>query len=232
MLPTKFSLRRLGKTYQKLNTALENGVKSAVFYASQNARYHLASQTGHFFVYVTPDRLSARQAVDVLSDYVDGKVLYIPERDDLLINATQNLSSSIADRTLALAEMLYGKAKGVVISVEGLMQPFPSPEVFDKSVIYLKKGMEISLDMLSDKLTLGGYTLTPEVLQSGEFSRRGDVFDVWQAGAELPTRLEFFGDEIESMRAFAPDTMLSVREVDEIIIAPKSDILVSQKLAE
>ena len=232
MLPTKFSLSRLGKTYQKLNTALENGVKSAVFYASQNARYHLASQTGHFFVYVTPDRLSARQAVDVLSDYVDGKVLYIPERDDLLINATQNLSSSIADRTLALAEMLYGKAKGVVISVEGLMQPFPSPEVFDKSVIYLKKGMEISLDMLSDKLTLGGYTLTPEVLQSGEFSRRGDVFDVWQAGAELPTRLEFFGDEIESMRAFAPDTMLSVREVDEIIIAPKSDILVSQKLAE
>lgn len=231
MLPKKLSLERLGKVYQKLNSAIEGGASTSVFYASQNARYHLASQSGHFFVYVTPDRLSARQAVEILNDYSDGNVLLFPERDDLLINATQNLSPSIFDRTLALAEVLYGRAKGIVVSAEGLMQYVPSPEVFDSSIIFLKKGMEISLDNLVDRLTLGGYSLTSQVLASGEFSRRGDVFDVWQAGAELPTRLEFFGDEIESMRAFAPDTMLSVREIEEIVIAPKSDIIVSQTLA-
>lgn len=232
MLPAKLSLNRLGKVYQNLNRALERKESSAVFYASQNARYHLASQVGHFFVYVTPDRMSARQAVEILNDYSDGKILLIPERDDLLINATQNISPSIADRTLALAEILYGKAKGVVISIEGLMQYFPSPEIFDRSIIYLKKGAEISIDALVDRLILGGYTLSSQVLASGEFSRRGDVFDVWVAGSELPTRLEFFGDEIESMRTFAPDTMLSVREIEELIIAPKSDILVSQRTAE
>ncbi|MBR2479958.1 MAG: hypothetical protein IKB56_01490, partial [Clostridia bacterium] len=59
----------------------------------------------------------------------------------------------------------------------------------------------------------------------------GDVFDLWGTGHELPTRVEFFGDEIESLRTFAPETMLSVRELNSVIISPKSDILVSQTLA-
>ncbi len=231
MLPQKLSLARLGKVYQKIGDALNNGQSTSVFYASQYARYHLASQAGRFFVYVTPDRLSARQAVEVLNDYVGGDVLLMPEKDDLLINASVNLSPTIADRTFALAEILYGKAKGVVISSEGLMQYFPSPKVFDESIIYIKKGQEIDMDILVDKLVLGGYANTAQVLQAGEFSRRGDVFDVWGAGYELPTRIEFFGDEIESIRSFAPDTMLSVREIDELLISPKSDILVSQTLA-
>ncbi len=232
MLPPKLSLARLGKVYQKLQDSLNTKQNCSVFYASQYARYHLASQTGHFFVYVTPDRLSARHAVEVLNDYVGGGVLLMPERDDLLINASVNLSPSIADRTLCLAEILYGKAKGVVVSAEGLMQYFPTPELFDQGVIHLQKGFEIDMDKLADKLVLGGYSLTPEVLSPGEFSRRGDVFDLWTAGAELPTRMEFFGDEIESIRSFAPDTMLSVRELEGLIVAPKSDILVSQSLAE
>ena len=232
MLPSRFSLDRLGKTYENLKVALEKGQDTAVFYASQNARYHLASVAGHFFVYVTPDRLSARQAVSILNEYARGKVVLIPERDDLLINSAVNASPAIADRTLALSEILMEQAVGAVISIEGLMQYFPSPELFGENIIYLEKGTEIDIDALQDKLASGGYTYSEQVISQGEFSRRGDVFDVWSTGQELPTRVEFFGDEIESIRTFAPETMLSVRELESIIISPKSDIIVSQTLAK
>ena len=231
MLPSRFSPERLGGVYQKLRSAIDEGKSTSVFYACQNARYHLASVAGRFFVYVTPDRLSARQAVAVLNEYANGEVVLVPERDDLLINTTVNISPSISERTLALAEILNGKAVGAVVSIEGLMQYFPSPVVFSESITTLKKGMEIEIDTLAERLVLGGYTLTSQVLGEGEFSRRGDVFDVWGTGQELPTRIEFWGDEIESLRAFAPDTMLSVREIEELIISPKSDIMVSQTLA-
>ena len=232
MLPSRFFPERLGKVYQNLKSALDNGQQTAVFYTAQNARYHLASTAGHFFVYVTPDRLSARQAVSILNEYAEGKVVLIPERDDLLINTTVNISPSIADRTLALSEILCGEAVGAVISIEGLMQYFPAPSIFEKSITYLERGMEIDIDLLAERLIQGGYTYAEQVLSPGEFGRRGDVFDVWSTGAELPTRVEFFGDEIESLRTFAPETMLSVRELESIIISPKSDILVSQTLAK
>ena len=231
MLPSRFSPARLGGVYQKLRTAIDEGKSTSVFYACQNARYHLASVAGRFFVYVTPDRLSARQAVSVLNEYACGEVVLIPERDDLLINTTVNISPSISERTLALAEILNGKAVGAVVSIEGLMQYFPAPNVFMESVTVLKKGTEVDIDMLTERLVLGGYVATSQVLSEGEFSRRGDVFDVWGTGQELPTRVEFWGDEIESLRVFAPDTMLSVREIEELIISPKSDIMVSQTLA-
>ncbi|MBR2480527.1 MAG: hypothetical protein IKB56_04380, partial [Clostridia bacterium] len=86
MLPARFSPDKLGKVYQNLKLALDSGRNTSVFYSAQNARYHLASTAGHFFVYVTPDRLSARRAVEVLSEYSCGKVVLVPERDDLLIN--------------------------------------------------------------------------------------------------------------------------------------------------
>ena len=232
MLPTRFSPDKLGKVYQNLKLALDRRENSAVFYSAQNARYHLASTAGHFFVYVTPDRLSARQACDVLNEYASGKVVLVPERDDLLINTTVNVSPTIADRTLALSQILCGEAVGAVISIEGLMQYFPSPKLFEDSITYLEKGMEIDINDLAERLINGGYVYSEQVLSPGEFSRRGDVFDLWSTGQELPTRVEFFGDEIESLRTFAPETMLSVRELNSIIISPKSDILIPQTLAK
>ncbi|MBR2349667.1 MAG: transcription-repair coupling factor [Clostridia bacterium] len=232
MLPQKLSLDRLGRGYLNLKEALKRGEDSIVFYSAQNARYHLASQAGRFFLYVTPDRLQAKSAVEILNDYLGEEVVLIPEKDDLLINATVNLSGSVAERTLALTKILCGKARGAVVSVEGLMQYFPDPAVFASSVIEISVGAEVDVNELADRLAEGGYTLADAVLEQGEFSRRGDVFDVWAVGYELPVRLEFFGDEVESMRFFAPDSMLSVREANEVIISPKSDIIVTQNGAK
>ena len=105
MLPQKLSLERLGRGYLNLKEALKRGEDSIVFYSAQNARYHLASQAGRFFLYVTPDRLQAKSAVEILNDYLGEEVVLIPEKDDLLINATVNLSGSVAERRSFSAQM-------------------------------------------------------------------------------------------------------------------------------
>lgn len=231
MLPDKLSLTRLGGKFAEFKRAMEAGKSTAVFYCAQNARYHLASATGRFFLYVTSDRVGMRGARDILRDYCGGEVALIPEKDDLLLNLQINLSSGVAERTSALASILTGKAKGAIITAEGLMQYFPSRKNFEKGLINLKKGDIIDVTELADMLVAGGYRHADQVSSAGEFARRGDLFDLWCADGEMPVRLDFFGDEIESMRLFAPDTMLSVKEIDEITVFPRSDILVSKECA-
>lgn len=232
MLPDKLSLKRLGGKFAEFDNAVENGKSVAVFYAAQNARYHLATATGRFFLYVTADRIGLRGARDILADYAGGDVALVPEKDDLLLSLQVNLSSGVAERAAALAGILTEKVKGAVISAEGLMQFFPYRTNFEAGIIELKRGSRIDVTELADRLAAGGYKYAEQVSAQGEFSRRGDVFDVWCANDEMPVRLDFFDDEIESVRVFAPDTMLSVRDIDAVTIYPRSDILVSRKCAE
>lgn len=232
MLPKELSLKRLGGKFAELDRAIAEGLSTSVFYCSQNARYHLTTATGRFFLYVTPDRIGMREAREILADYCGGEVVIIPEKDDLLLNLRINLSSGIAERTSALASILTGKARGAVISAEGLMQYFPYRKSFEQGIIELKKGDCVDVAELVDRLVACGYRRADQVEDSGEFSQRGELFDIWCADSEMPVRLDFFGDEIESMRLFAPDTMVSVKETDSVTIIPKSDILVSQKCAE
>ena len=73
-----------------------------------------------------------------------------------------------------------------------------------------------------------GYEALPEVAGRGEFARRGGIVDVFPAGQPLPVRIEWFGDEIESLRAFDPANQRGVRPVDEIALLPASEFLVGK----
>ncbi len=232
MLPDKLSPKRLGGKFAEFRRAMDDGKSTAVFYCAQNARYHLATATGRFFLYVTSDRVGMRDARDILQDYCGGEVAYLPEKDDLLLNLQINLSSGVAERTSALKSILTGQAKGAIISAEGLMQYFPSRKNFEAGLVELKKGDSVDVTELADILVAGGYRYADQVTAAGEFARRGDLFDVWCADGDMPVRLDFFGDEIESIRVFAPDTMLSVKEIEEVTIFPRSDILVSENCAK
>ena len=70
-----------------------------------------------------------------------------------------------------------------------------------------------------------GYEALPEVAGRGEFARRGGIVDVFPAGQPLPVRIEWFGDEIESLRAFDPATQRGVRPVDDVRLLPASEFL-------
>ena len=232
MLSKEFSLEKLGGEYSALSTAIGGNLSTAVFYATQNARYLMAVGLKRFFLYVAPDRISATNAKRILEDYAQGEVVFIPERDDVLMHSKVNASYSLSERTCALGKILDGTAVGAVISSEGLNRYYPSKASFYRNMLSLKVGDELDPELIADTLTKGGYNQVEVVTAIGEYSRRGDIIDLWLTDSELPIRMEFFGDEIESIRQFAPDSMLSVKEVERVSIYPRSDILVSQEVAE
>ncbi|BAY22178.1 transcriptional-repair coupling factor [Calothrix sp. NIES-2100] len=114
--------------------------------------------------------------------------------------------------------------KMAIVATTGALQPhLPPPEAFIPFCLTLKKGMEFDLNTFSTKITTLGYERVPLVETEGQWSRRGDIVDIFPVASELPVRLEWFGDEIEQIREFDPATQRSALDkVDQIILTPTS----------
>ena len=126
-----------------------------------------------------------------------------------------------------LADLVNGqlqKQKTAIIATVGALQPhLPPPEAFKSFCVTLEKGMEFDLDGFGEKITLLGYERVPLVETEGQWSRRGDIVDVFPVSSELPVRLEWFGDEIEQIREFDPATQRSALDkVEKITLTPTS----------
>ncbi|TAF04170.1 MAG: transcription-repair coupling factor [Nostocales cyanobacterium] len=126
-----------------------------------------------------------------------------------------------------LADLVNGQLPSkntAIIATVGALQPhLPPPEVFKSFCLSLKKGMEYDLDQFSEKITTLGYERVPLVETEGQWSRRGDIVDVFPVSSELPVRLEWFGDDIEQIREFDPATQRSALDkVNQISLTPTS----------
>jgi transcription-repair coupling factor (superfamily II helicase) len=111
-----------------------------------------------------------------------------------------------------------------IVATQGALQPhLPPPEAFGEFCLTLKRGMELDLNAFSEKITILGYERVPLVETEGQWSRRGDIVDVFPVSSEFPVRLEWFGDEIEQIREFDPATQRSALDkVDQLILTPTS----------
>ncbi|MEH2394640.1 MAG: transcription-repair coupling factor [Nostoc sp.] len=114
--------------------------------------------------------------------------------------------------------------KMAIVATQGALQPhLPPPAVFQQFCLTLKRGMELDLNAFSEKITILGYERVPLVETEGQWSRRGDIVDVFPVSSEFPVRLEWFGDEIEQMREFDPATQRSALDkVNRLILTPTS----------
>ncbi|MEA5602590.1 transcription-repair coupling factor [Nostoc sp. UHCC 0252] len=114
--------------------------------------------------------------------------------------------------------------KKAIVATQGALQPhLPPPEAFSEFCLTLKRGMEFDLNAFSEKITILGYERVPLVETEGQWSRRGDIVDVFPVSSEFPVRLEWFGDEIEQMREFDPATQRSALDkVGQLILTPTS----------
>jgi transcription-repair coupling factor (superfamily II helicase) len=116
------------------------------------------------------------------------------------------------------------KQKTAIIATVGALQPhLPPPDAFKSFCVTLEKGMEFDLDGFGEKITILGYERVPLVETEGQWSRRGDIVDVFPVSSELPVRLEWFGDEIEQIREFDPATQRSALDkVEKVTLTPTS----------
>ena len=132
------------------------------------------------------------------------------------------------DITSARARALHGLASGtarlVVASAAALLPRLSSPDRLARTALVVTPGQEIAPTALADLLAEAGYTRQDPVDEPGEFCLRGGVVDFFPAGAAQPIRLEFIGDNIESIRAYDPETQRSSTALDRASIQPLQEL--------
>ncbi|MCP9810233.1 transcription-repair coupling factor, partial [Cyanobium sp. HWJ4-Hawea] len=108
-----------------------------------------------------------------------------------------------------------------IVATERALQPhLPPPAALSSQCLSLRKGDLIDLDQLAASLTRLGYERVPTIEQEGSWSRRGDIVDLFPVSAELPVRLELFGDELEKLREFDPASQRSLDAIEVVRLTP------------
>ena len=122
-----------------------------------------------------------------------------------------------------LAELLQSDEPVALVATERALQPhLPPVEAFKPYCLTLRKGMEYDLEALSRQLATLGYERVSLVETEGQWGRRGDIIDVFPVSAELPVRLEWFGDELDKIREFDPSSQRSLDGVAQLTLTPTS----------
>ena len=152
-------------------------------------------------------------------------VAVLEPRTALAYERSELIADETAARVAALAAWRSGRPRVLVASVQALLQHTIDPVDLPSAPRDLRPGTRIHQDALLRELFDLGYVPVTEVAGRGEFARRGGIVDVFPPSLALPIRLEFFGDEIDSMRSFDPTDQRTVGTVDRAVLLPASEFL-------
>jgi len=134
-------------------------------------------------------------------------------------------------RARALHAIANGTARVVVASAAALLPRVSTPARLRNVSIDLRPGQEIAPGDLAELLVDAGFAREDPADQHGEFALRGGILDVFPAGEPNPTRLEFVGDTVESLRTYDPATQRSIASIDQLTVIPLRDVLGDDRAA-
>ncbi len=118
----------------------------------------------------------------------------------------------------------------MVTTPRGLAQRVISPEDFVENILILVKGMTVDRESLAQNLVRLGYQRVDQVEEEGSFSIRGYIIDIFPINTETPVRIEFWGDEVESIRAFDPSTQTSLHEENKVLVLPGRELVGEERV--
>src|SRR6187455_1641309 len=179
-------------------------------------------------VFVAPDEQAMRAVTDAARWFApELQVIEFPAWDCLPYDRASPALSVSARRLSALHQLQAGKTSSqlLVTTVNALLQRVLTPFRIREAVRELRPGMRIGYDSLTTLLQRQGYSRTDTVIDTGEFAVRGSIFDVFPAGLDQGLRLDFFGDELESLRLFDPSTQRTTATVESHLLLPASEVL-------
>jgi transcription-repair coupling factor (superfamily II helicase) len=125
-----------------------------------------------------------------------------------------------AERALACRRLLAGEPLVVVATRAALDVPLPARPDFADGLLRLAAGDRLDRELLLEALSRAGYERVDTVVEVGQWSVRGGILDIFSPSHPAPARLEFFGDDVESIRLFDPTSQRSVSQLDEFLVIP------------
>jgi transcription-repair coupling factor (superfamily II helicase) len=174
--------------------------------------------------------LALRAGCELTGAIAPEQVLKLPAHDVLPFENMSPHPEVQEQRATTLWKIASGAASIVIAPVEAAaMKLFPAP-FYGGLAQVLRRGEEVDVDMLLTHLASVGYEQVDVVEMPGQYTRRGGILDVYSPEADRPVRMEFFGDEIESMRKFDPESQRSQSPLDEARLLPLTETPVTERL--
>jgi len=191
----------------------------------------LAGELKRPLVCVEPDEAAAEALEKDLRFFLgaDSAVVRLPADEVLPYEGLTPDRMVAQQRLAALFRLDLGERPVVVCSVQSLARRVLPRSTLDRRSLQLSPDATQDRDELARKLTAAGYARVPVVEDPGTYAVRGGVFDVWSPLDAQPARLEFFGDTIEKIRAFDPQTQRTIRELDELSLCPAREIVLDDE---
>ncbi|MFQ6018197.1 MAG: transcription-repair coupling factor [Kiloniellaceae bacterium] len=188
-------------------------------------------------LHVARDDARMARAADAVRFFApEAEVLTFPAWDCLPYDRVGPHRDIVAQRIETLTRLIEGAAAApgrvVITTVNALLQRLPPRKVFAGRVLRGRAGTRLEPEALTGYFARNGYVRAETVGEPGEFALRGGIVDVFSPGAAQPLRLDFFGDELESIRSFDPLTQRTTGRVEAFSLKPVSEVILEPESIE
>lgn len=188
--------------------------------------WNLFRASNNNLLVVTNTLYRANSLYKSLSLYEPVKTLLFPMDDFIVSEALATSPDLMAKRIETLNELAFSDNNKIIITnLMGYLRFLPNNDLWKNLNITLKINEVVKRDDLIDKLNMIGYKKESMVTKTGEYANRGYILDIFPYGFDMPIRIEFFDDEIDNIREFAPETQLSTAKKDNITIMPFTEFI-------
>lgn len=190
------------------------GSYTSVFVASLRKQY----RKGNVYVFVPDKEVAERRATDLISMLGAENLCYYSDTEQYLYASMENLDEQLVSRTGALQVIVASDTLAVVSTAADALLSVPKPDQFRQNLVTIKAGEQLAFDQLIDVAVLNGFNRKDYVESVGDIAVRGGIVDIFAPGQSNPVRVEFFGNEVESIREFDPLSQRSIRSLDKVEI--------------
>ncbi len=173
---------------------------------------------------ITYSELRAKEIAEDMR-FFDKNAMVYPSKDIIFYSADVHSKDIIKNRFLVLDALLKGEKPTVILSVEALFDRLVKKEVFQSFKLGIRPGDIIQMDTLVEKLVFMGYEKTEQVEGPGQFALRGGIIDIFSGVEENPVRIEFWDDEVDSIRVIDPYSQRSIENAQEAYIFPMRELV-------
>ena len=189
--------------------------------------YNEYKQSNKTVVVLSQSKAEAEELFTILNDFEEETYIY-PEIDILKRHTSK--SNDLVQNSIKVLENLVNNIHSIIIiPIEAIYRTVKNPNNFKNNSFKISDDTIISFDDLQRKLVNMGYRRVESVDVVGEFSKRGSIVDIFSPLNEKPIRLDFFDDELDSMRTFDEVTQRSLDRIDSAVIYPTSDFFLTSE---
>ena len=180
---------------------------------------------------ITYNEIQAKQILEIIENFEKEKAVLFPKKEIVTYDFVAESKDLPYERIEALNKIKDKKNLIVVTTIEALMQKLPPKEILFKNILEFKVGDIYNLDELKKKLVNLGYSRCEFIEGRGQFSIRGGIVDI-SINETLGVRIEFWGDEVDSIRNFNITSQRSINTIDKIKIYPAHEFVLDNSIEE